>query len=72
MAHNLPQIDYEAFDPAIGFEGVEAVLEKCPRESLVFVGKPSPEDIEDTLDDSLPERITADFRTTVDDTEWRG
>ena len=32
-------------------------------------GKP---DIAAVADEELPERVTADFKTTVDRTEWRG
>jgi hypothetical protein len=38
----------------------------------VFVGKPGPKDQEKIRDEELPEVIAADFKTTVDDTEWRG
>jgi hypothetical protein len=47
-------------------------MEKCPQKRLIFVGKPGQKDLEKTRDEELPEVISADFKTTVDDTEWRG
>jgi hypothetical protein len=41
-------------------------------QGLVFVGKPSPEDLAAVAEEELPDKIEADFKTTVDDTEWRG
>jgi RnfABCDGE-type electron transport complex B subunit len=70
MAGNIPTIDYQAYQP--GDESLAAVLKKCPMGSLVYVGKPSPEDLEKVAQEKLPERIEADFKTTVDKTEWRG
>ena len=39
---------------------------------LVFVGKPTDKDIEATQDEEAPEIVHADFKTTVDKTEWHG
>ena len=69
MEGKLPVIDYDAYDNEASFA---ASVEKCPRESLVFVGKPTAEDLAKTEDEEVPERIEADFHTTVDDTSWRG
>jgi hypothetical protein len=38
MKGNLPVINYDGYDP--GFD-LEPILDKCPMECLVFVGKPS-------------------------------
>ena len=45
---------------------------KCPRNRLVFVGIPSEKDLLAVADEELPAVITPDFKTSVDDTEWRG
>ena len=66
----LPTIDYDNYDPQD--PALQKVLEKCPRKRFIFVGKPTPEDLAAVADEQLPERIEADFKTTVDDTEWRG
>ncbi|MDX9817775.1 MAG: RnfABCDGE type electron transport complex subunit B [Desulfococcus multivorans] len=68
---NLPTIDYEHWDAECTLDVMEA-CEKCPRNRLIFVGEPSPADIAATKDKPLPEVVEADFKTTVDDTEWRG
>jgi Na+-translocating ferredoxin:NAD+ oxidoreductase RNF subunit RnfB len=65
----LPEINYEAYQKDTDFS---QPLEKCPRESLVFVGQPSEADLAKMGDEATPDRIEADFRTTVDDTEWWG
>lgn len=70
MKGGLPEINYDKYQP--GDEALEKVLEKCPRKTMVLVGKPSEEDLDAVEDEELPEAITADFKTTVDETEWRG
>lgn len=69
MEGNLPIIDYDVYDPDYEFE---MILDKCKMESLVVIGQPTPEEMAAVADEELPERIEADFKTTVDDTEWRG
>lgn len=69
MDGHLPVISYEDYGDDIDFE---AILDKCKRESLVFVGEPTEADLVAVAEEELPERIEADFKTTVDDTEWRG
>lgn len=71
IVDNLPQIDYDHWNAECTMDVMEA-CEKCPRHRLVFVGKPSPEDEAATKDMELPEVVEPDFKTTVDDTEWRG
>ena len=69
MDGNLPIIDYEAYDPAYDFE---PIFDKCRMENLTFIGQPTPEELAAVAHEELPEQIKADFKTTVDDTEWRG
>jgi hypothetical protein len=46
--------------------------EKCPRNRLVFVGKPTDRHKAAVADHEVPDVVAPDFKTTVDDTEWRG
>jgi len=69
MEGNLPIINYDSYDHNADFGGA---FQKCPRESLTYVGKPTKKDLAAVADEELPERIEADFKTTVDDTEWWG
>ena len=66
---NLPQINIEAYDPRADLQEVQ---NRCPREAMVWIGKPSEADLKATEDQELPRRAEADFKTTVDDAEWRG
>lgn len=70
ITDNVPTVDYDNYDPVTAT--FEAAVDKCPRESLLFVGKPSAEDLAAVADEELPDRIEADFKTTADDAEWRG
>jgi electron transport complex protein RnfB len=70
MEANLPTLDYEGQTVEDG--AFEASLEKCPMESLLYVGKPTPEDVAATLDEELPSRVEATFETSVDRAEWWG
>ena len=70
IEEGLAVVDYGQYDPEQA--DFSAALEKCPRESLVFVGVPSEKDRAAVADEELPDRIEADFKTTVDDAEWRG
>ncbi len=69
MESNLPVINYEKYDPKLS---LTVIQEKCPRESLVWVGKPTPKDLAATEHEQLPARAEADFDTTVDRADWRG
>ncbi len=69
MEGNLPVIDYDRYDEQADFS---VALEKCPRDGLLYVGKPTAEDLAAVAGEELPDRVEADFKTTVDDTEWRG
>ena len=66
----LPEINYDNYDPTDDI--LEQVLEKCPRKRLTFVGRPTEKDLAAVAEEELPESIQADFKTTVDETEWRG
>ncbi len=70
MEGALPTINYDNYDPTD--ETLEKVLAKCPRHRLLFVGRPTEEELAAVAGEELPERIQADFKTTVDDTKWRG
>ncbi|MCP4111205.1 MAG: RnfABCDGE type electron transport complex subunit B [Desulfobacteraceae bacterium] len=71
VEENLSTINYDEYLPEC-LEDVLKACEKCPRKSLVFVGKPSEKDIAAVADEKVPDVIEPDFKTTVDDTEWRG
>ena len=71
LEDNLSTINYDAYEPACSLEVLEA-CEKCKRQRLVFVGKPTATDLEKAADLDIPEVVEPDFKTTVDDTEWRG
>ena len=69
MQGNLPMVDYDHYGDDADFS---KALKKCPREGMLYVGKPTEEDLAAVAAEELPERVEADFKTTVDDTEWRG
>ncbi len=68
---NLPRLDYETYDPA-DREQVARAVEKCPTKALIYVGKPSPEDLAAVADEGLPAVVEGKPETTVDKTKWRG
>ena len=68
MEGHLPVIDYERYASA---EQFETAVAKCPRSSMIFVGKPTPDDLAAVADERLAEPIRPHFRTTVDETEAR-
>ena len=69
MEGNLPVIDYDRYESA---EDFAVARQKCPRASMIDVGKPTAEDLAAVAGEAMPGRVEADFKTTVDDTEWRG
>jgi Na+-translocating ferredoxin:NAD+ oxidoreductase subunit B len=71
LKDNLSTIDYDAYTPECTLETLEA-CQKYKRQQIVFVGKPSKEDLEKGKDLEAPELVEPDFKTTVDDMEWRG
>jgi len=73
MDENLSVINYDDYSPDCLLEDeVLKACAKCPRHRLVLVGKPSEKDLAAVADKELPEVVKPDFKTTVDDTEWRG
>jgi len=66
----LAGIDYDRYEPDEA--DFTAALDKCPRESLVWVGTPSEKDLAAVAEEEAPERVEAEFKSTVDDAEWRG
>jgi RnfABCDGE-type electron transport complex B subunit len=71
MSDNLSTINYEAYASECSLETLQA-CEKCKRRRLVFVGKPTTKDLEKAKDLEAPELVEPDFKTSVEDTEWRG
>lgn len=71
IENNLPTIDYNAYDPD-QLDAAMIAVEKCPVKGLIFVGQPTREEQEGVKDEETPTLVTADFKTTVDDTEWQG
>ncbi|MBM3317020.1 MAG: RnfABCDGE type electron transport complex subunit B [Candidatus Eisenbacteria bacterium] len=72
MMGSIPSINYGKLDPNEEGDPFMLAVEKCPMEALLYVGRPSPADVEATKDEDLPERVLAEFESTVDKTEWRG
>jgi RnfABCDGE-type electron transport complex B subunit len=72
MADNLAHIDYDAYDPEVMDDATQLAIEKCPMKGIVYVGKPTEKDLAKVEDEEAPELVKADFKTTVDDTEWWG
>ncbi|MCG8525114.1 MAG: RnfABCDGE type electron transport complex subunit B [Opitutales bacterium] len=65
MVDNIPVMDYDKFGKD---SDLSKSIEKCPRESLVYIGEPEKkEELK-----GAPERIEADFETTIDKTDWWG
>lgn len=71
MDQNLPTIDYDKYCMDY-MEELQKAVEKCPRKGIVFLGKPSERDMAAIREEAVPRVVEADFKTTVDDTEWRG
>jgi H+/Na+-translocating ferredoxin:NAD+ oxidoreductase subunit B len=71
IENNLSTINYDEYTPECTLDVLEA-CKKCKRHRLVFVGKPSPKELEKAEVLEAPEIVVPDFKTTVDDTEWRG
>ncbi len=55
---NLPALDYDKYDPETS--EVQPVLDKCPRASLVFVGKPTEKDLAALASEKVSEHVQAD------------
>jgi Na+-translocating ferredoxin:NAD+ oxidoreductase RNF subunit RnfB len=71
MEGHISRIDYDKYDP----EKMDAALvavNKCPAKSILYVGKPSKKHLAQVADQDAPSLVEADFKTTVDQTEWHG
>jgi RnfABCDGE-type electron transport complex B subunit len=71
IENNLSTIDYDAYEPTCSLDVLEA-CRKCKRQRLVFVGIPTKDDQEKAVYLEAPDLVEPDFKTTVDDMEWRG
>ncbi len=71
VVDGVSTIDYDQYGPECPAEALTA-CKKCPRNGIVFVGKPTDKDLYETKDKEIPDVVEPDFKTTVDDTEWRG
>ncbi len=69
MDGNLPIIDYGSYSPEMEFQ---PILDKCRMESLFFVGEPTEKDVAALASVEAPARVEANFKTTVDKTDWWG
>jgi len=67
----LSTINYAAYSPE-ELEQAETASKRCARNRLGFVGRGDEISIAELSVDALKEVVMADFKTTVDDTEWRG
>lgn len=68
---NLSTIDYDKYDDTCMPDLMKA-CEKCPRQRLVMIGKPSPKEQAAAATMESVAVVEPEFKTTVDDTEWRG
>ncbi len=71
LENNLSTINYDEYKTKCAADVLEA-CNKCKRKRLVFVGKPTKADLEKAKDMQAPDLVEPDFKTTVDDMEWRG
>lgn len=71
IENNLSTINYGEYSPE-ELEKAVIASKRCARHRLAFVGKGDEVDIGNLPVEALTKAITADFKTTVDDTEWRG
>jgi Na+-translocating ferredoxin:NAD+ oxidoreductase subunit B len=65
MVDNIPVLDYDLFNQD---SDLQPSIDKCPRESLVYIGDPKLR----RKTKGEPERIEAKFESTVDKTDWWG
>ncbi len=69
---NISRIDYDKYDPE-QMDAMKVALDKCPMRRIMAVGEPSETDLAAVADEEMPKGpIEADFKTTVDETEWHG
>ena len=63
MGTNLPTIDYEHYQ---GGDVLGMVVEKCPAKVLIYVGKPTSEDIKATQHEKMDDVVNPTPSTTMD------
>ncbi len=71
LTDGLSTIDYDKYEPECSLEVLKA-CDKCPRNRLVFIGKPTPAEAAAAEELEAPDVVEPEFKTTVDETEWRG
>ena len=71
IVDNLAVIDYNQYDPD-KMDALKVAVEKCPMKRVILVGRPREKDLEAVADKKVPDVVQADFKTTVDQTEWHG
>lgn len=67
MTGNLARLDYDSYDISSNFD---AAIAKCPRKCILPAGIPAQK--HPIKDEEVPVRIDADFKSSVEDSEWRG
>ncbi|HPG00773.1 MAG TPA: RnfABCDGE type electron transport complex subunit B [Kiritimatiellia bacterium] len=67
----IPRINYDEYDPE-NMDSALVAVKKCPVKNLIYVGKPSPQDVAEVKDKDLPKIVQVDFKTTIDKTTWQG
>jgi Na+-translocating ferredoxin:NAD+ oxidoreductase subunit B len=74
MEGNRAVVDYDVFDPSqFKHEELQQLNEKCPMERFAYAGRqPTVAELAELEGVDAPELAEADFKTTVDQTEWRG
>ena len=71
VVDNLSKVNYDSYCPD-SLDEIFKAVEKCPQKGIIAIGKPSKEDLMKVKDEKVPDLVEADFKTSVDDTEWRG
>jgi RnfABCDGE-type electron transport complex B subunit len=71
IQNNLSTVDYDHYDPE-KMDGLIKASQKCPQKRLLYVGKPTDEQKQAAAAAGPMTIAQADFKTTVDDMEWRG
>ena len=71
LKDNLSTIDYDQYTNEC-LPDLMAACEKCSRHRLVMIGKPSTKEAQAAAELESVAVVEPDFKTTVDDTEWRG
>ncbi|MBF0451406.1 MAG: RnfABCDGE type electron transport complex subunit B [Candidatus Magnetomorum sp.] len=74
VENNLSTVNYDTYESLKddGVEKLKKAIDKCPRKGIVLMGKPTESDILSLMNEDIPKIAEPDFKTTVDDTEWRG